>query len=319
MMVRNESTKIADFHCDVLYKLLQNDRLSFSNPTAGGLDVTYERLEQSGASLQTFAIYIPSKMDRGMVPILESIDLFHRHVLSCPRMKFVRNKTELQEAQSAGQIAALLSLEGVDGLQGSMAMLRILHQLGIRAAGLTWNHANWAADGVMEARGGGLTNRGKQMVEQCHTLGILLDVSHLSERGFWEMADLTHQPLIASHSNAKSVCPHPRNLTDQQLKAIIAMEGLIGITYVPYFVSQAETVTIDDVLLHIDYICGLGGERHLMLGSDFDGIDTYVSGLTHPGEVYRLKNALFRSYSEQQANAFLSGNAMRFLSENLPD
>jgi membrane dipeptidase len=145
-----------------------------------------------------------------------------------------------------------------------------------------------------------------------------VDVSHLSERAFWDVADLASRTIIASHSNAKALLNHPRNLTDEQIKAILALQGLIGVTYVPWFVAEGEQVTIDHVLRHIEHICELGGEQHLMLGSDFDGIDKYVSGLTHPGEVYRLREALLKRYTEQQTKQFLSGNALSFLAAHLP-
>ncbi|MGO4106769.1 dipeptidase [Paenibacillus sp. YAF4_2] len=309
---------VADFHCDVLSKLLVDPKLSFRNSESNALDVTYERLKESGAVLQTFAVYIPEKLNGSIEPILESIDHFYEQVLTCPDMMLVRNQADLREGLATGKIGALLSLEGVDGLQGSIPILRLLHRLGVRAAGLTWNYANWAADGVMEPRGGGLTAKGRAFVQECDNLGILVDVSHLSERAFWDVADLASRTIIASHSNAKALLNHPRNLTDEQIKAILALQGLIGVTYVPWFVAEGEQVTIDHVLRHIEHICELGGEQHLMLGSDFDGIDKYVSGLTHPGEVYRLREALLKRYTEQQTKQFLSGNALSFLAAHLP-
>lgn len=311
--------KVVDFHCDVLYKLLLDEELTFQDSKPGLLDVTYERLKAAGTVLQTFAIFIPQSMNGRLEPILESVDRFHQLVLSCDDMVWVRTSKELDACIKDGKIGALLSLEGVDGLQGQMPMLRILHQLGVRAAGLTWNHANWAADGVMETRGGGLTNKGRQCVKECNKLGILLDVSHLSEKAFWEVAELSTKPFIASHSNAKAICDHPRNLTNEQIKRLIEKQGLIGITFVPYFVSNAEVVQVDDVLRHIEHMCELGGESHIMLGSDFDGIDRYVMGLSHPGELSALQEALLKRYSERQTEQFMSGNALRFLSNFLPN
>lgn len=311
--------KVVDFHCDVLYKMLLDDTLMFQASKLGSLDVTYERLKASGTVLQTFAIYIPQSMNGRLEPILESLDRFHQFVLSCENMVWVRTVKELDSCIRDGKIGALLSLEGVDGLNGQMSMLRILHQLGVRAAGLTWNHANWAADGAMEPRGGGLTVKGRLFVEQCNNLGIIIDVSHLSDRAFWDIAELSSQPFIASHSNAREVCEHPRNLTDEQIAATIKAQGLIGVTYVPWFVSHAEVVTIDHLLHHIEHICELGGEHGVMLGSDFDGIDRYIVGLSHPGELYALQEALLKRYTEQQVKQFMSENAIRFLRTNLPN
>lgn len=310
--------KVVDFHCDVLCKLLLDDDLNFQGSEPGRLDVTYERLKAAGTVLQTFAIYIPQSMNGRLEPILESVDRFHQMVLSCEDMIWVRTAQDLDDCVRDGKIGALLSLEGVDGLQGKMSLLRIMHRLGIRAAGLTWNHANWAADGAMEPRGGGLTIKGRRFVEECEKLDIILDVSHLSERAFWEVAELSQRPVIASHSNARAICDHPRNLTDAQIERLIANQGLIGVTFVPWFVSNAEVAGIDDLLRHIEHICELGGESHIMLGSDFDGIDRYIEGLTHPGELISLQEALLKRYSGRQTEQFMSENALRFLRKSLP-
>ncbi|WP_138751521.1 dipeptidase [Paenibacillus sinopodophylli] len=310
--------KVVDFHCDVLCKLLLDEHLTFQDSKPGSLDVTYERLKAAGTVLQTFAIYIPESLNGRLEPILESVDRFHQRVLICKDMMWVRTAEDLDLCLKTGKIGALLSLEGVDGLQGQLPMLRILHQLGIRAAGITWNHANWAADGVMEPRGGGLTTAGRQLVAECNKLDMIVDVSHLSERSFWDVAELSQKPFIASHSNARAICDHPRNLNDRQIEAIIKQNGMLGITYVPWFVTQADQVVVEDMLRHIEHMCELGGEAHIMMGSDFDGIDKYVSGLTHPGELVTLQEALLRRYSEEQTKRFMSGNALRYLRSNLP-
>ncbi|WP_235946590.1 dipeptidase [Paenibacillus glycinis] len=308
-----------DFHCDVLSKLLEDPTLSFIQDDQRKLDVTLPRLKQAESVFQTFAVYVPERTDKTMVPILQSIDLFYRKVLSAPEMTFIRTAGDVKALQrKPGAIGAMLSLEGADGLQGDLAMLRILFALGVRAAGLTWNHANWGADGVLEHRGGGLTKKGRAFVEECNRLGILLDVSHLSDRAFWDMLQATVKPVIASHSNSRSLCPHPRNLTDEQIKALLAAGGLIGVTFVPQFVSSRVPAEIADVLRHVERICEFGGERQLMFGSDFDGIDRYVNDLTHPGEVHRLLDALLAKYPEALVKSFFEENALSFLSMHLP-
>ncbi|GGG11754.1 dipeptidase [Paenibacillus abyssi] len=310
--------KIADFHCDVLSKMLVDDSIDFGQADSDRLDVTYARLIKAQAVLQTFAIYIPEQMELGMRPILRSIDLFYRKVLNYPRMKLVRSAGDLELSLQHGQIGALLSLEGVGGLMEDLTNLRILFYLGVRALGLTWNHANWAADGVMEPRQGGLTRKGRSLVRNCNEMGILLDVSHLTDRGFWELVDESEAPFIASHSNARSICDHPRNLTDEQIRAIIAMDGRIGITFVPWFVNKPQPAVIDDVLRHVEHVCALGGEQQLMLGSDYDGIDRHVVGLSHPGENVNLIEALQKHYNETLVASFTYQNAVRFLKTNLP-
>ncbi|MCZ4142781.1 dipeptidase, partial [Escherichia coli] len=139
----------------------------------------------------------------------------------------------------------LLTLEGVDGLEGNLFYLQLCYEMGIRIVGLTWNYANWAADGVMEQRGAGLTEKGKALVGRCNEIGMLLDVSHLTEKGFWELTELSERPFIASHSNSYEVCPHVRNLKDDQIRAIVARNGRVGLTFVPWFVKQADEVHME--------------------------------------------------------------------------
>ncbi|MHA7963108.1 dipeptidase [Paenibacillus sp. CAU 1782] len=309
-----------DLHCDALFKLMTRKELNFQGNGSQGLDVTYERLGECGSRLQVFAVFIPPRLDdRGLYPLLESVDLFYEKVLSCPGVVFVRSREDLRKCRAQGAVGAMLSLEGVAPLQNNPAvLLRLLHTLGVRAVGLTWNGANWAADGIMETRGGGLTALGEQFVRQCRDLEMLLDASHLSERAFWEVASLLDSPFIASHSNARSVCDHPRNLTDAQIGALIQGGGLIGVTYVPWFLEPSGLATVGHVLRHIDHICGMGGEKAIALGSDFDGIDEHVPGLSHPGELYNLRNELLKRYTEEQTRGFMSQNAWSFFERHLP-
>ncbi|RXZ78315.1 membrane dipeptidase [Paenibacillaceae bacterium] len=310
--------RTADFHCDVLAKMLTDETVDFGQRGNGPLDVTYERLLQANSVFQTFAIYIPSSCESNAGSLLRSIDLFYRRVIPHPQIELIQTSADLQRTLTNGKIGAMLSLEGADALQGDFTLLRILYYLGVRALGLTWNEANWAADGVMEPRQGGLSSKGVQLVAECNRLGIMLDVSHLTDQGFWEVLGLTRKPVIASHSNARALCSHPRNLSDDQISALIAADGRIGITYVPWFVEEQEPATIDDLLRHIEHICSLGGQHHLMLGSDFDGIDRHVQGLRHPAEVYQVTEALLRRYDQSLVAGIMSDNAIRFLLAHLP-
>ncbi|SDT47506.1 membrane dipeptidase [Paenibacillaceae bacterium GAS479] len=317
------SGKIADFHCDVLSKLLYSPELnpldSNANPSDNSLDVTLDRQVAGNYMLQAYAVYLTESKPKTIYPLLRSIDLFREKILSCPEYEMVRSKSDLERALSQGKIAALLTLEGADGLEGDWALLRIVYGLGVRILGLTWNYANWAADGVLEPRQGGLTAKGRELVRISKELGLLLDVSHLTDTAFWELVELTERPLIASHSNARAICPHHRNLTDDQIRALIALDGRIGLTYVPYFVTDRKEAYVEDLLPHIEHICTLGGENHLMLGSDFDGIELHVNGLRHAGEVGNLREMIVSAYGTSFAEKLLNENALRFLTKNLPE
>jgi len=310
--------KIFDAHCDVLSKLLENPGLDFVRGR-DGLDVTLERMLQSGIGVQSFAVYLPERWRGEFKYVLESVDLFHERVLKEPQMRFIRTKSDLSRASNEGWIGALLTLEGVDSLHGNMAYLRILYQLGVRTVGITWNRANWAADGVLEPRNGGFTSAGKELVRECNRLGLIMDVSHLSETGFWELIEAAAKPVVASHSNATRISPRPRNLTDAQIGSVIQTGGVIGITFVPPFVSAEEPVTMDKILLHIDHVCALGGRRHIGFGSDFDGIGQWIVGLEHAGHYDRLVNLLLKHYREEDVELFVYRNWFRFYMEHLPD
>lgn len=309
-----------DMHCDVLSKLLMDDRISFHDSSV--LDVTYDRLQAGGIGLQAFAIYIPEAWKgKPYDAVLRSIDLFRRKVLSHPGMTMIQTKEDLAKIGQPGneKIGALLTLEGADGLEGDLMYLRIAYDLGVRTVGVTWNPANWAADGIGEARSGGFTAKGWKFVEECERIGLTLDVSHLSERGFWELAERGKRPFIASHSNMKSLCNHQRNITDEQVRAILNTDGRIGITFVPFFLrDDGKQATIDDVLRHVERVCELGGEKHVGFGSDFDGISEWVYGLEHPGLYRNIENELLKRYSTMQVNGFMGTNWKQFYKNALP-
>jgi len=309
--------KIIDFHCDVLSKLLVDSELHFDEKNAmQKLDVTLERLIEADYLLQVFAIYIPSDFPKDIYPILKSISLFYDKILQHPQMLLIQSKADIKRCRQEGKVGAMLSLEGVTGLEGHIYLNSILQSLGVRSVGLTWNDMNWAADGVLEARGAGLTGLGVEFVNSCQAKGIIVDVSHLSERSFWDVFQLSYRPFIASHSNAKTVCNHPRNLSDEQIAAIIQSNGLIGLTYVPWFVAQ-QGASMKGLLSHVEHMLSLGGENHLMLGSDFDGIDQYIPGLQQPKDVLKLQKLLEETYDSTIVEKIMWKNAYHFLINHL--
>lgn len=311
--------RIIDLHCDVLSKLQLQRGLQFSDDER--LDVNVKRMIQGRVGVQCFAIYLSEKLGKPqMGHILEQLDLFGSEVVAQGILP-IRTAQELEEAENQGRLGGLLSIEGADGLEGNLHYVQVCYERGVRLLGLTWNYANWAADGILEPRGGGLTPAGRELVRLCQRLGIILDVSHLSVKGFWElagMAEAAKAPLIASHSNAYTVCPHARNLQDDQIRALISLNGRIGITFVPWFVKQAKTVERMDILPHLDHVCALGGEKHIMFGSDFDGIESHVKGLEHAGKYEEWADLLLKYYPEELVTGWLYGNAREFLLRWLP-
>ncbi len=235
---------IIDLHCDVLARMHKaKGKITFKDST--DLDVTYEKLKQGGVLIQAFAIFIsPSiKSDQKFQAALDQIHYFYTEVIGKnTNMKALKSWDDFDRLEK-GQIGAFLTLEGVDCIGNDMQKLSILRELGVLSIGLTWNNANLAADGVEEERGAGLTAFGKEVIQFCNENSILSDVSHLSEKAFWDVLDLAHFP-IASHSNSKTICDHPRNLTDEQATHLFKKNGLIHVIYNPPFVTERGSASI---------------------------------------------------------------------------
>lgn len=309
---------IIDAHCDVLSKLLLDPGIDFNDPDCG-MDITLDRLVRADVALQLFAIWLPDKVrNPGFEHLRAAAELFQTRIVERAGLAAIRTSQQLEEAFAAGKRCAMLTLEGADALNGDLDHVRKLFELGVRCLGLTWNYANWAADGVMEPRNGSLTLKGRTLVKECNRLGMITDVSHLSEKSFWELADLSDRPFIASHSNALELCGHPRNLNRKQVECIASKGGVIGINFYPPFLSSSEKPTIDHVIRHIETICEWGGERSVGLGSDFDGIGTKVDGLETPEGYARLADALGRRFTEEQVKNILFLNWYDFFVTQLP-
>ncbi|MBM7619060.1 membrane dipeptidase [Bacillus tianshenii] len=299
--------RIFDAHCDTVFRMWEEPHLSFKDSPE--LHVTWDGLKKTGARVQCFAIYIPEKVreESRFDVALEMIDIFYRKVLQrFPKMKLVTSKREMMQLKD-DEVGAILTLEGCDAIGKSLERLRTLFRLGVSSVGLTWNYANAVADGILEDRGAGLSSFGKEVVKENNDHFIWTDVSHLSERGFWEVLELG-QYVIASHSNCKTICPNPRNLTDEQIMALIEKDAAIGVTFVPQFLSDNHESYIDDVLRHIEHICALGGINHIGVGSDFDGITKTVNGLSRYEDYSSLVNTLTKYYSKTEVEGFLYGN-----------
>ncbi|WML28757.1 dipeptidase [Neobacillus sp. OS1-32] len=299
---------IIDLHCDVLWRLWETKGvLRFAD--APELQANKARLHQGQVKAQCFAIFIEPELpsDQKFQVALEQIDYFYQEVLGRnPDMVHIKDWSDFDRLK-IGQIGAMLTLEGVDAIGNDLAKLHILYQLGVRSVGLTWNNANLAADGAGEPRGGGLTLLGKEIVSLNNQHQIFTDVSHLSDKGIWDVIELAQYP-IASHSNARTLCNHPRNLTDEQAAAMFKKGGLIHVVYNPPFIKETGKATITDLVKHIDHFCSLGGVKQIGLGSDFDGITSFVVDLEDASKQQNLINELLKHYSEDEVRGFAGQN-----------
>lgn len=266
---------VIDGHCDSIGDQLERGRWLGDRTDVGHVDLP--RLREGGIDVQFFACYVPTPYQRhgAVTHALERLDQLHRLAEHLPdQFALARGADDILRAKAAGKIAGIAGLEGAEALDASIGVLRQFYRLGVRNLGLAWNHRNAACDGVSESRtNGGLTEFGVKVVEECNRLGILLDVSHLSSAGVADVLTVSQQPIIASHSNARARCDHPRNLTDAQLEAIAAHGGVIGVTFVDSFLNRAapQAAVLADVIDNIEHMLGVVGPDHVALGSDFDG------------------------------------------------
>lgn len=303
---------MVDLHCDTLTR----DR--FRAFPGGTLDdpscqLALSRMPEGVPWVQCFAVFIPDSL-RGA----EAVAYFERHAADFDtqmarhrgRAAPCRRYGDIEAALAAGKCAALLTVEGGCVLAGDLRRVEKLRDAGVRMLTLTWNGPNELGSG--HDTPGGLTAFGREAVAELERLGVLVDVSHLNDRGFEDLLSVAEKPFVASHSNARAVCGHRRNLPDEFIKEIVRRGGLIGLNYSRAFLSSSGGGGLDDLLRHVYHFLELGAERCLALGSDYDGTDI------HP-ELGSVEKALAipaylaaHGVPPETAEAIASGNALRF-------
>jgi membrane dipeptidase len=212
----------------------------------------------------------------GMIALLFRLE---RH--SGGNLRVCRSVADIRSATEAGALAALLHIEGAEPLDTDFKMLEVLHSAGLRSLGPVWSRPNVFGHGVPfrfpspPDTGPGLTDAGKALVKACNELKVLVDLSHLNEKGFWDVAALTDAPLVATHSNVHALCPHSRNLTDRQLAAVRDSGGVVGVNFAAGFLRadgrMVADTPLDEIVRHADYLIERLGVEGVALGSDFDG------------------------------------------------
>lgn len=275
------------------------------------------RLKEGGVDLQVFAI----SSERDPTPAyplrtaMEMIEAFYTECEKYPKLvQPVTTYAEVMQANEEGRIAAMLSIEGADVIEGRLSMLRVYHRLGVRMVGLVHSLRNLLADGVADTRTkGGLSRLGVEVVEELNRLGMIVDVSHLSDAGFWDVLEASKDPIVASHSNSRAVCSHPRNMTDEMIKALAEKGGVMGMNFAPDFVHKTKP-SVETLVDHIDHIVDLVGPEHVGLGSDFDGIPATPAGLEDASKMPAITEELVkRGYSEEYIRLILGGNHLRLI------
>lgn len=333
----HRNSVIVEGHRDC-YELLHWLSRGESNPLR---DRLLPRLQDGGVDLVVYAIGGDSLAhsagrDKRLLATLENISAFTRAVdQPGSGMLVVRTAGDLP-AQPDGRVRFLLHIEGGAPLEGSLAALETLHRLGVRSIQPTWNLRNELADGVHERSAqSGLTRFGAEAVRLAEELGMVIDLAHLSETGFWDCLRKTSGPVLVSHANAKAVYDHPRNLTDDQAKAVAERGGVVGVMAIPAIVG-AGFPTVEHVVDHAEHLCSLVGVEHVSFGADYvkeDGprpsreqlfVDPLekvatVQGLSEADETRNLTRALIgRGFTDQDVSAVMGGNALRVFARSLP-
>ena len=237
-------------------------------------------------------------------------DYIHRQERLFPgAFKVVR---DAEGFRSEAACRAVISVEGGSALAGDIRRVQSLYNDGVRLITLTWNDSNELGDGVRAEKGRGLTRFGRDVVKEMNRLGMAVDVSHLSDAGFYDVAEISEAPFIASHSNARTLCGNARNLTDDMIGIITSSGGLIGLNFCVSFLREDENASMTDILRHAEFMLSLGCDNSLCMGSDFDGCDIPpdMTGIESMGVLY--ERFLRLNYSEELVRKIFSRNAENY-------
>jgi membrane dipeptidase len=313
---------IIDAHCDTVgFFCQENSNYDFLGRN-NQHHIDLPRLKESGIILQFFALYIKEeyKPVGSLAYCLHLLDSYYQTMQRCPdELQTIYSVTDLNNTLNSPKIAALLSVEGGEALEGELAVLQMLFRLGIRSLGLTWNQKNQLATGIGENKArAGLTTFGKLVIREMNSLGMLIDLAHINLQGFYDVLKISSAPVVVSHANARAKCDHPRNLTDDQLRALRDIDGVIGISCCPDFVDS-DHATTDKLLDHFVHVADVAGVDHLGFGADFDGIEEVIPGLEDVTGLPRLAEGLSkRGFSRKEIESITHDNFIRVLQKVLP-
>jgi membrane dipeptidase len=249
--------------------------------------------------------------------------LFKIEAESRGQTQVVRTAEELESCLRGSVLAAVLHFEGAENLGPDPGALEDLYEMGLRSLGLVWSRPNAYGQGVpfrfpaSPDTGPGLTDAGRELVRECNRLGVLLDLSHLNERGFWDVAEITEAPLVATHSNAYALCPTTRNLTNRQLDAIRGSDGIVGVNFAVGFLREdgkdEEDTPMETVVRHVDYLVERIGVERVGFGSDFDGAKVPIEIGDASGLPKLLEALRERGYDDAELKNLAHENWVRVL------
>ncbi|MGH9684390.1 MAG: dipeptidase [Candidatus Acidiferrales bacterium] len=331
----NRKSVLVDLHHDIAEDVIRRRQLGEQDILRR---IWLRRLTNAGIKIQVFPIFIDSVflpemgLRRELTMIHYLLEEFERNA---DDVVLARNFADIEAGLSSNKLVAVLALEGAEAIDPELTILGILFRLGVRMASLTWNRRTLFADGADKRCGGaGLTKFGADLVHKMEELGILVDVSHLSDASFWTLLEEARNPIIASHSNARALCDHPRNLTDDQIRAIGERKGLIGVFIHPAVIDPSKP-TISRVVDHIEHLIDVAGVDHVGVGTDFIkdlcGIGqtpthewlmppemafSTISGLSESTDLPNLTDELLRrGFGSKNIQKILGENALRVFRE----
>ena len=334
----HEKSVVVDTHNDTILHLIKTPpflsseitmpkprRLLGERSEHGQIDIP--RIKEGGVDCLIFAMYVSPQYSSRLRRLLQMLDTFHKELEDNSReIALATNYCDIMKIVESGNIAAVLAVEGGEPLEGDISVLRILYRLGVRSFTLTHFPRNELGDGSGADSGSHLTQFGSEVVREMNHLGMIVDVSHINETGFWDVIDLSIDPVVATHSNCKALCNHHRNLTDDQIRAIADKGGVLNLSFCGGFIkdgigfNDSETlkkVSIDDWLDHLDHAVNLVGSDHVGIGSDFDG------GCGFPGlnDITKMPSITMgmvaRDYSDEDIEKILGMNNLRIFKQVL--
>lgn len=325
---------IFDLHCDTLsgihHAKLRGNSFCFERST---LQVDGEKLKKGGYYAQCFAAFVPVTENDPYRLCREMINTYQEMLSSSNDLSPVLRFDDFLKNKQAGKISAVLTMEDAAPIGVSISRLKEFYECGVRMIGLTWNYPNAVGypnfknftlgqmpDMFTPETERGLTEFGRELVAEMNELGVVVDVSHLSDKGFYDVLAITKKPVMASHSNARGVCRNVRNLSDDMLKALAKNGGVLGVNYATGFLCEEEEKgrnTLPYLMQHLLYLKEKIGVEHIAIGSDFDGIDPNIS-FADASYLPRLMIELERSgFSASEIEKISYQNALRVFRETM--
>jgi membrane dipeptidase len=322
VMKIHRSALLIDTHNDVTSRTVGGSDIG-QRAATGHTDVP--RLREGGVGAVFFAVYVAAEYvngNRSAHRTLEMIDTVRHDIIGRhPNdFQFAGTAEEIEAARAKGKIAALMGIEGGHAIEDSLRLLRDYYRLGVRYMTLTHTNSNsWAgssgsSDKPPEQPERGLTDFGKQVIAEMNRLGMMVDVSHVSDKTFWDALNASSAPIFASHSSCRALCDVRRNMTDEMIEAMAKKGGVIQINFYCSFLTKNKPATLTDVVAHIDHAVKVGGIDHVGIGSDFDGIPCAPAGLEDVSKFPSLTRALLeKGYSAEDIRKIYGANLLRVM------